>query len=238
MLLASMRPAFYRDARLLREPMSPQAILPLVAVAVCGITLALVAYGKRVADTSWWGVVLSPVAPDSLRFAVGLTGVLLMVGVVRLLRPARIAPLAWDSATRGRLAALGALAPSQADGAVMGEAGTAGFAFLKRDGIWLALGDPSGERRDRISAIWRFRDMCERAGVDPAFWRVGPELLRVYADIGLTAVPIGTDPARGTPMFLALRAERDLERLQELLPPALQREAQTEAAHPARQPAA
>ena len=46
-----------------------------------------------------------------------------------------------------------------------------------------------------ISAIWRFRDLCERAGVDPAFWRVGPELLRVYGDIGLAAVPLGEGAA-------------------------------------------
>jgi phosphatidylglycerol lysyltransferase len=230
-MLSAFRQAFYRDARLMHEPLSPQAVLPLIAVSVCGITLALVAYGKRVADTSWWGVVLSPVAPDSLRFAVGLTGVLLLVGLVRLLRPARIAPLEWTPGTRARLARLGALAPAQADGAVLGEAGTAGFAFLKREGVWLALGDPAGDRDDRISAVWRFRDMCERAGVDPAFWRVGPELLRVYADIGLTAVPIGTGAAAaggagggGGPVFLALRAERDLERLGELLPPALRQE--------------
>ncbi len=222
--LASMRGAFYRDARLRREPMSPEVLLPLLAVAGCGITLALVAHGKRVADTSWWGVVFSPVAPDSLRFTVGLTGVLLLVGMVRLLRPARIRPLPWDEAMRERLAAFGALAPGQADGAVLGESGTAGVAFLKREGVWLALGDPAGEARDRISAIWRFRDICDRAGVDAAFWRVGPELLRVYGDIGLTAVPMGRTREGGGALYLALRAERDLERLRGLLPSGLQQE--------------
>lgn len=235
-LLGSMRPAFYRDARLRQEPLPARELLPLIAVAICGITLALVAYGGRVADTSWWGVVLSPVAPNSLRFTVGLTGVLLLVAMVRLLRPARIEPLPWTAATRARLAALGALAPAEADGAVMGEAGTAGMAFLKRDGVWLALGDPVGDPRDRISAIWRFRDMCERAGVDAAFWRVGPGLLRVYGDIGLTPVPIGEDPAAAAPLYLALRAEHDLERLRELLPPAAPRPAA--AGPPRRRPAA
>lgn len=161
---------------------------------------------------------------------------LLLVAMVRLLRPARIEPLPWTAATRARLAALGALAPAEADGAVMGEAGTAGMAFLKRDGVWLALGDPVGDPRDRISAIWRFRDMCERAGVDAAFWRVGPGLLRVYGDIGLTPVPIGEDPAAAAPLYLALRAEHDLERLRELLPPAAPRPAA--AGPPRRRPAA
>jgi lysylphosphatidylglycerol synthetase-like protein (DUF2156 family) len=223
-LLASLRAAFYRDARLTREPLSAEGLVPLVSVAVCGITLALVAYGGRVSEESWWKVVLSPLAPDSLRFTVGLTGVLLLVAMVRLLRPAPLGEAAWNAETRGRLAALGALAPMQADGAVFGAEGRAGFAYLKRDGVWLALGDPAGaDRRDAISAVWRFRDLCERAGVDPAFWRVGHDLLRVYADIGLTAVPLAA-PDQAPQHFLACRAERDLDVLRNLLPPALQRE--------------
>ncbi|TDH62457.1 lysylphosphatidylglycerol synthetase family protein [Dankookia rubra] len=224
-LVASLRAAFYRDSRLVREPLSPEAVVPLTAVAACGITLALVAYGGRVSETAWWGVVFSELAPDSLRFTVGLTGVLLLVGMVRLLRPARFAPLAWDAATRSRIAALGGLAPREADGAVFGEGERAGFAFLRREGVWLALGDPAGERKDAISAIWRFRDLCERAGVDAAFWRVGPAYLRVYADIGLHAVPLREREGE-TPRYLALRAERDLESLRPLLPPEMRRAAE------------
>jgi phosphatidylglycerol lysyltransferase len=218
-LLAALRSAFYRDSRLVREPLSVEALVPLLAVAACGITLALIAYGGKVADESWWTVVVSPLSPDSLRFTVGMTGVLLLIAMVRLLRPAKLPALAWGPETRARLATLGALAPVEADGAVFGEADRAGFAFLKRDGVWLALGDPAGDRRDAISAIWRFRDLCERQGVDPAFWRVGPEFLRIYGDIGLTPVSLGEGQR-----YLALRAERDLASLRELLPPSLQRE--------------
>ena len=236
-LLASLRSAFYRDARLTREPLSDQALVPLVAVAVCGITLALVAYsGGRFSEESWWEVVLTRDAPASLRFTVGLTGVLLLVGMVRLLRPARLGVAAWDEGARHRLRSLGALAPAQADGAVFGEKERAGFAFLKRDKVWLALGDPAGERQDAISAIWRFRDACERAGVDPAFWRVGPDLLRIYEDIGMTAVPLAA-PGQEARHFLACRAERDLQALRQLLPPALQRELPPAAERRAVQPA-
>ncbi|TCZ55580.1 phosphatidylglycerol lysyltransferase domain-containing protein [Roseicella aquatilis] len=224
-LVASLRGAFYRDSRLAREPLSSEAALPLIAVALCGITLALVAYGGKVSDTPWWEVVVSELAPDSLRFTVGLTGVLLLVGMVRLLRPARLRPLDWDAGMRARLAALGALAPAEADGAVLGENERAGFAFLRRDGVWLALGDPGGERRDAISAIWRFRDMCERAGVDPAFWRVGRDYLRIYADIGLHAVPL-REREEDRPCYLALRADRDFESLRPLLPPEMRRVAE------------
>lgn len=213
-LLATTRPAFYRRARLLNEALDGETVAAVAALGLCALTLATVAYDGRFAEMSWWGVVLSDQAPHTLRFAVGLAGVLLLVAAFRLLRPARPPALPYDGPTRERLVALGAAAPPAADGAVFGEGGRAGLAFVQRDGVWLALGDPAGEERDRVSAIWRFRDICERAGVDPAFWRVGPDLLRVYADIGLTPFPLEDEPAR----FLACRAERDHAALLPLLP--------------------
>jgi phosphatidylglycerol lysyltransferase len=113
---------------------------------------------------------------------------------------------------------MGAVTPElgAADGAIFGEAGRAGCAFVRLDGVWLAFGDPAGDERDRVSAIWRFRDVCERAGVDPAFWRAGNELLRVYADIGLTPFPLGVGPSG--PLNLLCRPERDINALLPLLP--------------------
>ncbi len=213
-LLATTRPAFYRRARLLGEAVTGETVAAIAALGICALTLATVAYGGRFAEMSWWGVVLSEEAPDTLRFAVGLAGVMLLVAAFRLLRPARPPALAYGPDLRVRLASLGAQAPERADGAVFGEGGRAGFPFLRHEGIWLALGDPGGEERDRVSAIWRFRDLCDQARVDPAFWDVGPELLRVYADIGLTAIPLEGRPAR----FLVCRAEHDLAALLPLLP--------------------
>jgi len=214
MLMSTVRPAFYRRARLLSEALTGDTVAAIAALGLCSLTLATVAYGGRFAELSWWGVVLSAEAPNTLRFAVGLAGVLLLVAAFRLLRPVRRAALPYEAETRARLAAFGAQAPAQADGAVFGDAGRAGVAFVRHEGIWLALGDPAGEERDRVSAIWRFRDICEQAGVDPAFWHVGPDLLRVYADIGLTSFPLEGAPGR----FLACRAERDLAALLPLLP--------------------
>jgi len=218
-LVAAVRGNFYRDTRLFREPLSGEALVPMAAVAVCGITLALVAYGGRVSDTAWWGVVTSGEAPDSLRFTVGLTAVLLLAGTVQLLRPLFREP-EWTPATRAKLARLGALDPGAADGAVFGEAERAGFGILKCPGIWVGLGDPAGDTKDAISAIWRFRDLCERAGVEAAFWGIGPRYLRYYADIGLQPVPLaadGTDKA----VHLAMRAERDPESIRPLVPEGL-----------------
>jgi uncharacterized membrane protein YbhN (UPF0104 family) len=219
LLLTTVRPAFYRRTRLTAEPLAGENVAMLAALSLSALTLAGIAYAGPYADLSWWGVVLSGAAPDSLRFAVGLAGVMLLVAAAGLLRPARSGEVPYDDAARQRLAMLGATAPAlgAADGAIFGEAGRAGFAFVKREGVWLALGDPAGEEKDRISAIWRFRDVCDRAGVDPAFWRAGPGLVRVYADIGLTPFPLKAPPG-GAPQFLLCRPERDIEALLPLLP--------------------
>ena len=80
-----------------------------------------------------------------------------------------------------------------------------------------------------MSAIWRLRDLAQEEGLDPAIWRAGPGLLKVYGDIGLTALPLGADglplpEAAGeaeTPAaerYLVCVAERDLSALLPLLP--------------------
>lgn len=219
-LLATVRPAFYRRARLTAEPLAAENVAVLAALSLSALTLAGIAYAGPYADLSWWGVVLSGAAPHSLRFAVALAGVMLLAAAAALLRPARSGAVPYDDAVRARLAAAGAIAPpvGRADGAIFGEAGRAGFAFVKRDGIWLALGDPAGEERDRISVIWRFRDACARAGVDPAVWRAGLGLLRVYADIGLTPFPLRDGP--GGPWHVLAPPERDIEALLQS-PPAM-----------------
>ena len=71
------------------------------------------------------------------------------------------------------------------------------------------------------------RDLAQQEGLDPAFWRAGPGLLKVYGDLGLTALPLGEDglPFPESPdetpaalHYLVCMAERDLGTLLPLLP--------------------
>jgi phosphatidylglycerol lysyltransferase len=109
----------------------------------------------------------------------------------------------------------------------MGEAARAAIPFRRCGHILLGLGDPCGEADDRVSAIWRLRDLARQEGLGAAVWRAGPELLKVYGDLGLTALPLGPD---GLPMpesdgdtpvaehYLVCIAERDLDSLLPVLP--------------------
>jgi len=228
LLVAPFRDAYYRHARLLSGPLQAGTAVPLFALVVC--VLALSAFEptmRTMAESSWIEVVLSPDVPNSLRVAVALAVVLALVAIWRLIRPGRVGWMPWAGEGRQRYAALGAMPPVLADGIVMGEAGRAGIPFRRIGRVLLGLGDPAGSVQDRVSAIWNLRDLAQQEGLDPAVWRAGPGLLKVYADLGLIALPLGPDglplPERidDAPMvaqYLCCRAERDLSLLLPLLP--------------------
>ena len=222
-LIAPYRRAFYRHARLLSGPLDAATAVPLLTLGMC--VLALAAFERHVrwlADNSFWEVILSPDVPNSLRTSVALTVALGLFAFWRLLRPRRVTWAPWHAQQRLRYAALGATPPDAAEGVVWGEAERAAIPFCRLGATLLAFGDPAGGAGDRVSAIWRLRDLARQEGRRPAVWRAGPELLRVYADLGLSALPLdaaGRVPAADDPahpralVFLVCAAERDLPAL-------------------------
>lgn len=228
LLIAPFRACFYRHARLLAGPLEPSNALSLLSLVVCLLALAGFRQHLRLLpNNAWWNVVLSPEVPNSLRASVALTVTLALIAIWRLVRPGRVRWHPWDAEARLRLARLGPLPASGADGVVWGEAEHAGIPFRRCGRVLLGLGDPAGSAADQVSAIWRLRDLAQQEGMDPAIWRAGPELLKVYGDIGLTALPLGEDglPLPETPdetptakRYLVCVAERDLTTLLPLLP--------------------
>jgi len=226
LLLAPFRALFYRPARLTSGKLEASAAAPLLAL-VLGV-LGVVGFRRHIAGLTadaWWEIVLAPGVPVGLRVSVALTVVPALIAVWALLRPGRTAWQTWDMAAQRRFAGLGAAPPARADGLVWGESGRAAIPFLRRGRVLLGLGDPAGASGDRISAVWRLRDLAEQEGRDPAIWRAGPELLKIYADLGLTGLPLGPDglpeaadrvPPAG--LYLVCAAERDLGLLVALLP--------------------
>jgi len=227
-LVAPFRRAFYRHARLLSGPMQLSTATTLLVLAVC--ILVLVGFTWRthfLTDSAWWEIVLSPDKPLTLRLTVALAVALGLFAIWSLIRPGQVTAQPWDAGSARLFAALGGTPPAAADGLVWSETNRAAIPFRRCGRILLGLGDPAGEPGDRAAAVWRLRDLAVQEGRDPAFWRAGPDLLGVYADLGLTAFPLDADgkplAAAGadTPLgdaYLVCLAELDLKTLLPLLP--------------------
>jgi lysylphosphatidylglycerol synthetase-like protein (DUF2156 family) len=216
--IAPFRDAYYRDARLISHTLRPGTLLPLLGLLGSVVWLAnFVPTVHRLARSSWWAVVLSAQTPTSVRAAVALAVMLLLVALWGVIRPGRVTAIPWNAEGRLRYAALGALPPPEADGLVMGELGRAGIPFRRVGHVLLGLGDPAGADSDRAAAVWRLRDLAQQEGRHAAIWRAGTGMLKIYNELGLTAVPLGPDglpveeasdlPSR---QFLCCVAERDL----------------------------
>ncbi len=228
LLLAPFRSCFYRHAKLFAGPLDPATAVSLLALVVC--LLALAGFRRRIhgiPDNAWWELVLSREMPWSLRASVALTVALALIAIWMLLRPGRVRSQPWSPELWQRLAGPEAALPLEAEGVVWGEADRAAIPFRRVGRVLLALGDPAGAENDRVSAIWRLRDLAQEQGLDPAVWRAGPELLKVYNNLGLAALPLGPDglplpeAADETPPaseYLVCVAERDLSLLLPLLP--------------------
>jgi len=228
-MLAPFRRLFYRHARLLSGRLDlARVAAPLVLV---GCVLVLASFEPRLAaqeKSSWWQVVLSQDVPNALRVSVAAAVAIALLAIWGVVRPGRVTSDPWNAATRQQYRALGARAMPAADGLLWGEAGRAAIPFRRVGGVLLGFGDPVGAGFDRISTIWRLRDLALQEGMDPAVWRAGPSLLSVYADIGLAALPLDEHglpraDAEDSPLphathFLACVAERDLPTLLPLLP--------------------
>jgi glycosyltransferase 2 family protein len=232
LLLAPFRACFYRHAHLMSGPLQPGSVLSLVVLAVCLLSLAVTRpHTHLLQNNAFWAVIMSPEVPNSVRLAVAWAVLLGLAAIWLLLRPGRVRYLPWDDQTKRILLDLGGepdhTASIEADGLVLGEAERAGIPFRRCSGVLLGLGDPSGEADDRVSAIWRLRDLAQQEGLNAAVWRAGPDLLKVYGDLGLTALPLGPDDLPlpesdgDTPIaehYLVCVAERDLATLLPVLP--------------------
>ena len=230
LLIAPFRGSYYRHARILSDPLASGTALPLLLLIGCVLILGRLEPNLRFMDAnSWWSVIITPGATNRTRASLACAVLIMLVALWRLISPGRIATLPWEQEGRERYRALvdpqaGALQnePDLAtsgssglvpQGVVLGETGRAAIAFTRIDGggragLLVALGDPAGASTEQVSAIWHLRDLALQEGRDPVFWQVGPSLLHLYDDLGLTAWPLHDAQASGPERYLCCNAER------------------------------
>ncbi len=212
LVVAPFRSSYYRHARLLSEPLSPATVVPLLLLLACLVTLGQTEPDIRSVDNSGWlELVLGRGMDARTRLSVGLSVLVGLLAIARLILPGRVAPLPWTAETEQLYLATapsGAEGPpmtsGRPDGLMAGETGRAMLPFRRLGRLIVGLGDPAGAASDQVSAIWRLRDLAVQEGREPVFWRVGEALLDVYADLGLEAWPLDEPGA----VFLCCPAPR------------------------------
>ena len=228
LLIAPFRACFYRHAHVMSGPLQPGSALILVVLGLCLFSLAVTRpHTHLLQNNAFWAVIISRELPNSVRLAVAIAVLLGLTAIWLLLRPGRVRYLPWDNSARQLLLSFGGHIDQPADGVVLGESARSAVSFRRCGRVLLGLGDPVGDETDRVSAIWRLRDLAQQEGLVAAVWHAGPDLLKIYGDLGLTALPLGPDgmpmpeSAGDTPLaeqYLVCKAERDLHLLLPVLP--------------------
>jgi phosphatidylglycerol lysyltransferase len=191
---------FYRQASLMHEHFSLGWITAIIVVLGGTIWLGLFSH-KHVeyANELWWQFAWSGDAPRFLRATVGILSGVLMFATARLFRPAPPEPTMPDQAALDKARAVIASArTTEAHLALLGdktllfsEHGDAFLMYGIEGRSWIALGDPIGPPREQQELAWQFRALCDRHQAWPVFYEVGPELLPLYIDLGLTFLKLG-----------------------------------------------
>jgi len=240
-MLAALLPArrhFYRRASLWAEPFAPAwttaVLLVLIGTAWLGrFAFQHVDYGHEL----WWRFTVSADAPRSLRAAVAVAVLALVVAVTHRLRVARPAPVAPTAEALARALRIAARSPDAAAKLVLlgdksllfSDDGGAFLMFGAEGRSLVALGDAVGPPAACVELTWQFRELADRRGAWPVFHLVGPQHVARYVDLGLTLLPIGEaaevaladfaiDGPRRTVLARAVRAARAAGAVFELVP--------------------
>ena len=204
-MLAALLPSrqhFRRRASLLHLRFSPFWLVSVGLVLVSMVWLTFFAY-KHVeySNALWWKFALSGDAPRSLRALVGIAGILLVVGLARLMRPASHESMEPTSDDWDRIGAV--LEHNDDAGANLAWLGDKSFLFSPSDrsfimyGVegrsWVAMGGPVGDSEEFSDLVWEFHEMSDRHRGWTVFYEVSPRDLHLYLDLGLSLMKIGEE---------------------------------------------
>ncbi len=229
-ILAACRAEFTRRARIVDLRISFTWLLAIVGV-VGGIVWLTFFTTKHVeySNELWWQFAFSDDAPRSLRATFLMVVILIVFGLSHMFRPTTVRP---HLPTEAEIDAVRRILPHAErpeanvvflrDKALLfNDSQTAFIMYAVRGRSWIALGDPIGLAEELPELIWRFREMCDRAGGRPAFYQVSADTLPLYLDVGLTPIKVGEEarvdltafsldqPGRKDLRYSVKRAERD-----------------------------
>ena len=205
LVLSAIVPArrhFYRRASMTSDVFSPGWVAAIVLAVGSTFWLGFFAYKHVDYSTElWWHFALRADAPRFLRASVGVTALLLFVGLQRLLRPA---PARHDYPEQEAIARAERIVRQSHDvvanlallgdkSLLFSDAGNAFVMYGISGRSFVALGDPIGAPRERQELAWQFRELADRHGAATVFYEVRMHNLPLYLDLGLSLLKLGEE---------------------------------------------
>ena len=204
------RSSFDRKTSLFAARFSPDWVVAVVAVVATSIWLGTLAFRHvEYQDALWWRFAAAQEAPRYLRMTVVLAVSVVVVGVVRLFRPAP-PPLVRpsDADIAGAALVIDAQESTAAqlvylrDKSILwNETRTSFIMYGVKRQTWVALGDPVGPDHESPALLRAFLERCDDFDATPVFYEIGREDLYQYADLGLAFIKIGEEGHVSLPGF-------------------------------------
>ncbi len=196
------RPFFYRKAALFTGSFSVGWTTAALMVVIASFWLGLFAYKHiEYSHELWWRFTIQGDGPRFLRASVGVLVLCLAIGVAKLFSASEPKPKLPRETDLLRVRAI--VEQSRHTYSSLALLGDKSFLFSEEADAFImygaesrslvAMGDPVGTPGAYRELIWRYLEMCDRAGAWPAFYQIRPDMLPLYVDAGLSLMKLGEE---------------------------------------------
>ena len=206
-VLAPLRGAFPRSARLTRMEVTPGWLLSAGCVLIGAGLLGMWSFQHAdYADRPWWRVMADADAARAIRAWVGSALALFVFGLWRLFASAATPPVVGEADPKfARVRAVLSKAEVAEPGSNLALLGDKRFLFSNsgdsflmfgvRGRSWIALGGPVGRRDERLELLWRFRELADSHAARPGLYGLTADDLPDIVELGFSIQKVGESAA-------------------------------------------
>ena len=193
---------FTRRTSVFQQRYPPFWVTAILFVLMGSIWTGVFNYRYEDYSTDLWTTF--DVVEDAARFlraTLGATATLLIFSIVSLLSPTQ--PETEIPGPSELAKASEVIRKSRRAPAALALMGDKAFFFNKKNDaflmyaiegrIWIVLGDPVGEEKEREDLAIKFKDLCHRKKMWVLFFLVDPQHFQFYLDMGLTVAKVGEE---------------------------------------------
>ncbi|HSC76445.1 MAG TPA: bifunctional lysylphosphatidylglycerol flippase/synthetase MprF [Pseudomonadales bacterium] len=202
LLLLPAKSIFYRPSRLDQVGITTQWVLAIIVILGVATWLGFFSYREvEYSHDLWWRFELQSDASRFLRATLASIILLCAIFVFFFIRRSRFKPHSPD-AEEMALAGVHVMQSHDSNQflALTGdkhffwnESKTGFISYITSGKYWIAIGDPCGSMMVQDELLWQFREAADHFGAKLVFYRVRPEMLPMYLDLGLTLVKLGEE---------------------------------------------